>query len=129
MRTGIFVYADTVDYQLSPDIVAVVKYTGPGTSTTIPTNGGAITLTKGIYRLVTDRPSEIRMAAGISGNHEIKVLMENKDPWPDPPAAFFTAFPEVSIADLQAFLPTALDGFDSPAPPASGDAPVHRVTR
>lgn len=127
MRTGIFVYADTIDYVLSPEIPHVVKYTGPGSSTPIPTKGGTVTLTKGIYRLITDRPTEIRMADGISGDHEIVIITDNKDTWPDPPAALVTAFPEVSAADLQAFFPAAFGGFDSPAAPAAG-APGRRVT-
>jgi len=29
MRTGIFVYADTVEYLLKPEISSLVKYNGP----------------------------------------------------------------------------------------------------
>jgi hypothetical protein len=115
MRTAIFVYADTIDYVLRPEISALIKYTGPGTSTVIPTKAGTITLTKGIYKLVTDQPSEIRPVGGLSENHGMMILPSNKDGYPDPPAAFFAAFPEVTTAELRAFLPAALDAFGSPA--------------
>lgn len=132
MRTGIFVYADTVNYMLRPEISAVIKYTGPGTSTEVPTKDGMVTLTRGIYRLVTDAPTELQpiptAIAGPGGDCEIVALASDKDPWPDVTSTFTKVFPDVTTEQLQAFLPPALDGFDTPTPAASSDVPAQRVT-
>lgn len=133
MRTGIFVYAETVNYTLRPEISAVIKYTGPGTSVEIPTKGGMVTLTRGIYRLVTDVATEIQpiptAIAAPDGDCDIVALTANKDPWPDVTTKFAKVFPDVTTEQLRAFLPAAFDGFDAPAAPAaSSDAPAHRVT-
>jgi len=120
MRTGIFVYANSVEYTLRPEISAVIKYNGPGSSTEIATKGGTVTLTKGIYRLVTDTPTELQVAGGTIGVGDIVAVVNNKDPWPDPPATFVKVFPEVTTEDLRAFLPAAFDGFDEPAQRVTG---------
>jgi hypothetical protein len=116
MRTGIFVYADTVDYTLRPEISAVIKYTGPGTSAEVPTKGGTVTLTRGIYRLVTDAPTELQPVptaiAAPDGDSDIVAVGNNKDPWPDVSTKFAKVFPDVTAEQLRAFLPAALDGFD-----------------
>lgn len=130
MRTGIFVYADTVNYMLRPEISAVIKYTGPGTSAEVPTKDGMVTLTRGIYRLVTDTPPELQplptAIVGPGGDCEIVAITSNKDPWPDVSSTFAKAFPDVTTEQLQAFLPAAFDGFDAPA--ASNAVPARRVT-
>jgi hypothetical protein len=128
MRTGIFVYADSVDYMLRPEISAVIKYTGPGTSTEVATKGGMVTLTRGIYRLVTDYPTELQATPESSGACEIVAVVNNKDPWPDPPGSFTKVFPDVTTEHLRAFLPAGFDGFDAPAPAASSDVPARPVT-
>jgi hypothetical protein len=128
MRTGIFVYADTVEYLLRPEISSLVKYNGPGSSTVIATKGGGtIKLTKGIYRLITDKPTELLMVGENTGESDVVVVMNDKDIWPDSPAIFVKTFPDVTAADLQAFFPASFDAFDSQAPSASSDAP--HVTR
>jgi len=128
MRTGIFVYADTVEYLLSPEISSLVKYNGPGSSSVIATKGGGtIKLTKGIYKLITDKPTELRMAGESTGESDVVVVMNDKDIWPDSPVIFMKAFPDVTTEDLREFFPASFDAFDSQAPSASSDAP--HVTR
>jgi hypothetical protein len=43
----------------------------------------------------------------------VVVVSNDKDPWPDPPARFQSAFSDVSVEVLRAFLPMAPSANDS----------------
>jgi hypothetical protein len=122
MRTAIYVYADDLNFQLRGDIDHVIKYALP-TSTLVKTSQGSVTLSKGTYKIVLDKPSEIRLVDGTPGDVDIIVIANDKRPWPDPPQKLVAM--GVSKAALESFMTVAsgvgdgVRGLASQATPAA----------
>jgi hypothetical protein len=114
MRTAIYVYADHVDFVLRSDISELHQFNGGAATTPVTTSNGTVTLPRGIYKLVTAKPTEIRMTDGVIGDSEIVVVVNDKDPWPDPPERLTKGFPAATTAALRGFLPQSLGAFDMP---------------
>jgi hypothetical protein len=111
MRTGIYVYADRVDFLLRSDIAELHQFNGGAAASPVATSNGAVTLLRGVYKLVTARPAEIRMIDGAVGDSEIVIVVNDKDPWPDPPERLTKAFPAATTDALRDFLPESLAAF------------------
>jgi|GEM_PF-6039260 len=107
MRTAIYVYGNRVSFELRDDIERIIQFVNPDRDAVLQVVDGAVTLDKGVYKLVTDEPAEIRVASGEVGDADVVVVTNNKDPWPDPPAKFSKTFSEVAPASLQRFFPTS----------------------
>jgi hypothetical protein len=114
MRTAIYVYADHVDFVLRSDISDVHQFNGGAATTAMAITNGSVTLPRGIYKLVTAKPTEIRMIDGAIGDSEIVVVVNDKDPWPDPPERLTKGFPAATTTALRSFLPQSLGAFDMP---------------
>jgi hypothetical protein len=109
MRAAIYVYATTsfeVDHPIQSHPRAQTVLDG---KTTIPN----VTLQPGIYKIHT-RGLVVPKITPSSGSTFDVMLIEDKDPVPDPPNLFTATFTDVTSNDLRAFFPTAVG--DKPSP-------------
>jgi hypothetical protein len=111
MRTGIYVYADSVDFVLRSDIGLLHHFDGVAATSAIAISNGSITLARGIYKLISTKPTEIRMIDGTVGDSDIVMVVNDKDQWPDPPERLTKSFPGVTTTVLRDFLPASQGAF------------------
>jgi hypothetical protein len=121
MRTAIYVYVPDpqtsaeFEFELSPDAV-VYRYEGPNSESAVLGNAGKWNLAKGIYRVTSQGPLVIKPSQPV--DFDVVAVVNDKDPWPDPPARFQATFTSVTAAILRDFLPQGKAGFGaSPVDP------------
>jgi hypothetical protein len=118
MRTAIYVYASDptspIEFSISSDAV-LCKYETPTSETKVVNDNGRCTLTRGIYRVTCRTPPRVALAPGAVADYEIVNVVDDKDPWPDPPARFQATFSDVSLEVLRNFLPSASSAFGTSA--------------
>jgi hypothetical protein len=98
MRAAIYVYATTsfeVDHPIQSHPRAQTVLDG---KTTIPN----VTLQPGIYKIHT-RGRVVPKITPSSGSTFDMMLIEDKDPVPDPPNLFTATFTDLTSSDLQTF--------------------------
>jgi hypothetical protein len=112
MRTAIYVYdpdsVSPVEFGLSSDAV-IYRYEGPNSESPVVNDNGRCKLTRGIYKVMSTGPLQISPDRSI--NYDLVAVVNDKDPWPDPPARFQETFASVSLTILREFLPAGKGGF------------------
>ena len=97
MRTAIYVYSATATFTIDQDITVC-----PDMGNLVSQSGSQVTLAKGIYKTTS---TEL-VPVGAS-DHDIVVIANDKDPWPDPPARFWKTFPTMTQQQLGNFFPAS----------------------
>jgi hypothetical protein len=96
MRIAIYVYSDAATFGTQEFFVH------PSAGAVISQNEKETTLARGVYKCAK------LPTGGESGNFDIIVVANDKDPWPDPPGRLQSALPAMSLPQLRDFFPNAL---------------------
>jgi hypothetical protein len=112
MRTAIYVYGPSstsqVGFAMSAD-AAVLRYVDAASETKADYQEARWMLSPGIYKVTSEGPVTVTPDQPV--DYDIVAVVNDKDPWPDPPARFVATFSGVGVSELRAFLNTGMGGF------------------
>ena len=102
MRTGIYVYSSTATFTIDQPITVC-----PIVGSVVSQSGSQVTLSKGVYKT----PSWVQPLG--TSDHDLVVVADDKDPWPDPPPRFWREVPDMPSQQLTSFFPQGFGGLSA----------------